>query len=394
MRRFRMTAGESCRVPRSKRENGPVRWAKWPGRAAAPAASKKTRKVDTASWCSTRDFRVSEQRSEDNSRLPEDQARGTPRRNTLLAGQTYPPRRAASSGIIPDWLRQQFDAEPDAPQDSASAPPPPETPGRIPGVTRRLRPLDAGQPPAADQPSTAPPSATPGGIPGVTRRLQPLETLPPAGPDSPPDWLSEDVKALVAVEAGKPEPLSFDDWERQHLEREREGKRPERCSKVFPWFEQLGGASPARGRELLRDARRARAEFAPEACLENKHRKPMVPQLDFGRSRRRRELAAKTRCRLFNWRSGAPRRPSIFRRRPSRSGERRRSRADRGEEQPPPDEGDFVERLTRRGKIRQPRMAGRGAARSRNENPPTAVHACASDDSRDGKDLRRNVPDR
>lgn len=212
--------------------------------------SEETRKVDTDElpWLDDATFRrIPSIEPEDEFALsPEDQAAQAARLpdDAFWLDEPFPGKEtsAGPAESIPDWLRQQFEAEPDAPQDSASAPPPPETPGGIPGVTRRLRPTEA-ESPAAEQPPAAPPPKTPGGIPGVTRRLQLPDTPPLAGRESPPDWLSDADEALDAVEAGHPEPLTFDEWESQQEEREREARKTpeERLLESVPdWFNQFG----------------------------------------------------------------------------------------------------------------------------------------------------------
>ena len=383
MRDFGMAAGDELPLPaEASAEDDDLSWLGEVEPGQEPprgTASEETRKVDTDElpWLDDATFRrIPSIEPEDEFALsPEDQAAqdARPPDDAFWLDETLPgaEKPAEPAESIPDWLRQQFDAEPDAPQDSASAPPPPETPGRIPGVTRRLRPLDAEQPPAADQPSTAPPSATPGGIPGVTRRLQPLETLPPAGPDSPPDWLSEADKALDAVEAGQPEPLTFDEWERQQEEREREARKTpeERLLESVPgWFEQLGSepsAPPAPPTETPASpdaAKGAEPEFMPGWMLgleeQNTEEAPdWFQQLDFAgdQSAAAREPAP-AEDEVPDWFKGvgASGEPAptpafdLFDDEPS---------APRGEETPftgwptgeepaaAPDEGDFVERF-------------------------------------------------
>lgn len=86
------------------------------------------------------------------------------------------------------------------------------------------------------------PAESPPHIRSVTSRLRPPEAEPPAE-EQPPAWLSDADDALGAVEAEQPEALTFDEWERQQAEREREARKTpeERLLEGVPeWLERLG----------------------------------------------------------------------------------------------------------------------------------------------------------
>ena len=118
---------------------------------------------------------------------------------------------AEPAEAIPDWLSEPFSAdEAETASDSARPPAPPEE---------------------TPQPRS------------VIRRLEPFEPSPPAEDEGVPDWLSEADQALDAVEASQPPALTYDEWERQQEEQEREARKTpeERLLESVPdWFEKLG----------------------------------------------------------------------------------------------------------------------------------------------------------
>lgn len=184
---------------------GSVEPGKEPPHEDAPSAS---RKVDAAElpWLDDETFRrvPTIEPEEELTLSPTDQRADEP--------------PEAPEEPLPDWLSDEFGADTGVPDE----PPAPthEEPPPIPSVTSRLRPLGA-EPPAEEE---------------------------------APDWLSEADDALGAVEAEQPpEALTFDEWEQQQEEREREAnKTPEErlLESVPDWLQQLRdqpetSASPA-----------------------------------------------------------------------------------------------------------------------------------------------------